>query len=154
MAASAWRMYGSAKEFIGDGTIDLDTHTFKCQLHTSAYTPNLDTHTQRSDLAGEHANQGAPGYETAGKALTTVTWVLSSGTVTWDSDNVSWTATGGSIVARYAVIYDDTTTSPVDALVCYSLLDTTPADVTATVGNTFTVTMNASGILTSSGATA
>jgi hypothetical protein len=34
------------------------------------------------------------------------------------------------------------------------LLDTAPADVTATDGNTFTITMNASGVVTLSGATA
>ena len=51
--------------------------------------------------------------------------------------------------ARYAAIYDDTVASPVvDPIVCSTLLDTTPADVTATDGNTFTIQMNASGIFT------
>jgi hypothetical protein len=60
-----------------------------------------------------------------------------------------FTASGGSITARYAVIDDDTVTTPVaDPLVCYSLLDNSPADLTATDGNTFTVQMNASGIFT------
>ena len=62
----------------------------------------------------------------------------------------TWTASGGSITARFAVIYDDTHAS--DQALCVCLLDTAPADVTATDGNTFTITMNASGILTLSGA--
>lgn len=151
MAADAWKVYGSFKEFTGDGTIDLDTHAFKMQLHLSSYTPNLNTHTQRSDLTNEHAN--ANGYTTAGVAITGVTWVLAAGTVTFDSDNSIWTASGGSIVARYAVIYDDTTTTPVDALFGYSLLDNAPADVTATNGNTLTVAIHSSGIFTLSGGT-
>jgi len=53
-----------------------------------------------------------------------------------------WTASGGSITARYAVIYNSTT----GGLIGYSLLDNSPADVTATTGNTFTVSPNASGI--------
>jgi hypothetical protein len=36
---------------------------------------------------------------------------------------------------------------------CVSLLDTTPADVTATTGNTLTVAIHASGVLTLTGAT-
>ena len=41
----------------------------------------------------------------------------------------------------------------VDPIVCVCLLDTTPADVTATDTNTLTVQINASGVFTLSGAT-
>ncbi|MEO7836209.1 MAG: hypothetical protein ABIS21_01045 [Acidimicrobiales bacterium] len=54
-----------------------------------------------------------------------------------------WTASGGSIVARYAVIYE-----VAGRVLCYALLDSTPADVTATTGNTLTVAANASGLFT------
>jgi hypothetical protein len=37
-------------------------------------------------------------------------------------------------------------------MLCVCLLDTTPADVTATNGNTFTIVMNASGLWAASGA--
>jgi hypothetical protein len=57
-----------------------------------------------------------------------------------------WTASGGSISARFAVIYDDSTTPK--HLVCYSLLDTAPADVTATAGNTLTIAFHSSGCFT------
>ena len=151
MAASAWRMYASAKEYIGDSTIDLDGHTFTAQLHSSSYTPDLNSHTVRADLTNELAT--ANGYTAGGANLGSVTWVNSSGTVTFDSADVQWTASGGSITARFSVIYDNTPASPLDPLLCYALLDTTPADVTATAGNTFTVQMNASGIFTMSGMT-
>jgi hypothetical protein len=62
--------------------------------------------------------------------------------VAWSADPV-WTASGGSITARFAVIYEVSGT-----VLCYCLLDSTPADETATNGNTLTVTPNASGIFT------
>jgi hypothetical protein len=145
MAASI-TFYESFRETVADGTIDLDTHTFKVMLTTSAYTPNAGTHTVKADVTNEHANQGAPGYATGGAALASVTWGHSGATATFDAADVQWTATGGNMVARYAVIYDDTAAS--DDLVAYVLLDTTPADVTATTGNTFTIAWNASGIFT------
>ena len=142
MAANAWEIYDSAKEYLGDGTIDLDGGTFVCMLVTSAYTFSA-AHTQISDVsANEVTGNGYARYSL------TATWVRSGGTVTWDSDDATFTASGGSITARRAIIFDDATTVPVDALICSSLLDNTPADVSVTDGNTLTVQMNASGIFT------
>lgn len=148
MAAGKWKLYESAKEFIGDATIDLDGHTFKMALFLSTSNCNTLTHDQLADLTNQHAN--ANGYTTGGVTLTGVTWARSGGTVTFDCDNPVWTASGGSIVARFAVIYDDTAAG--DELLAVCLLDTTPADVTATDGNTLTITINATGVFTLSGA--
>lgn len=142
--AASFTFYNSFKEYMADGTIDLDTHTFKLLLTSSSYTPNASTHTVKADVTNELST--ANGYTAGGATLTTVTWNRSGGTVTFDADNVVWTASGGSIVARYAVLYDDTAAS--DELVGYVLLDTTPADVTTTSGNTLTIAWNASGIFT------
>lgn len=140
MAASI-TFYNSFREYVADGTIDLDTHTFKVLLTSSSYTPSATTHTVKADVTNELST--ANGY-TAGGATLTATWVRSAGTVTFDAADVQWTASGGSIVARYAVIYDDTAAS--DELVAYILLDTTPADVTAASGETFNLVWNSSGI--------
>ncbi len=148
MAAGRWKIYESAKEFMGDGTIDLDTHTFKCALFLSTSNCNTLSHDTLSDLTNQHASTF--GYTTGGVALTNVTWTRSGGTVTFDCDNPSWTASGGPITARYAVIYDDTAAN--DELLCVCVLDTTPADVTAPDGNPFTITIHASGVFTGSGA--
>lgn len=145
MAASI-TFYHSFYEYIADGTIDLDTHTFKVALVASTYTPSASTHTVFADVTNELST--ANGYTAGGATLGTVTWTQSGGTATFDAADTQWTASGGSITARYAVIYDDTPTTPADPLVAYILLDTTPADVTATDGNNFTLTWNASGILT------
>ncbi len=149
MPAGKWKLYDSAKLNIGNGTTDLDTHTFKIALFTSSSDANTLTETVYSGLTNEVAN--ANGYTTGGNTLSGVTWTQTGGTATFDATDTTWTASGGSITARYAVIYDDTAaTKP---LVCVCLLDTTPADVTATAGNTLTIQFNASGIFTLSGAT-
>lgn len=54
-----------------------------------------------------------------------------------------WTASGGDIVARFAVIYEVG-----GNVLCYCTLDTTPADVTAVNGNTLTIQTHASGVFT------
>ncbi len=145
MAASAWALFDSAKEYIGDGTIDLDSDTFICLLVTSSYT-YAATHTQISDVTNELSGNGY-----SRQTLTGVTWSRSGGTTTFDSADIAWTASGGSITARRAIVFDDTTTSPADALLCSSLLDDAPADVTVTDGNTLTLQINASGMWTLSG---
>jgi hypothetical protein len=150
MAAGKWKLYEAAKLDIANGLIDFDSHSFKIALFLS--TSNCDTLSGTTALASL-TNQVATanGYTQNSKAVT-ITTANSSGTITVDeTTNPVWTASGGSITARFAVIYDDTHAS--DQAVCVCLLDTTPADVTATDGNTFTITMNASGLFTISGAT-
>ena len=152
MAANAWKKYESFPEYMGDGTIDMDTHTFKVALYlSSSNAATVTTNTVKADLTNEHANGN--GYTTGGATLASVTWTHSTGTTTFDCADPTWTASGGNIVARFAVIYDDTPTSPADPLVCYSLLDNTPADVTVPDGSTLTLQINASGILTVTGMT-
>jgi hypothetical protein len=153
MAAGKWKLYEFAKEYLADGTFDLDdTTNWKMALFLS--TSNCDTLSVGTgvyaDLTNEHAN--ANGYTTGGIAITP-TWTHSGGTATFDCDNPVWTASGGSIVARFAVIYKNATVnSIVKPILAVCLLDTTPANVTATDGNTLTITINAAGVFTLSGA--
>jgi hypothetical protein len=139
MAAGTFTLYDSVAELIADATIDLDNDSFALQLHTSTYTPSA-AHDELADLTNEHANGN--GYTTGGITLTGVTWNRAAGVATFDSNDVVWTASGGSIVARYAVLIDLTSTN--DKLIGYMLLDSTPANVTATTGNTLTVAPHAS----------
>lgn len=150
MAASAWRRYNKTPEYIGDGTIDLDNDTFKCALFLSTSNCATLTHTVFANLTDQVANGN--GYTSGGYTLLSVTWTEASGTVTFDSADPQWTATGGSITARFAVIYKvGTANSITDPLIAYCLLDTTPADVTSTDGNSLTIQISASGIFTLSG---
>lgn len=138
MAAGTWTFTNEGRTKLLDGTFDIDTDVFKMALFLS--TSNIGAaSTTYAGLTNEHAN--ANGYTTGGKTLTMA--LSGTTTVTVDCDDQVWTASGGSIVARFAVIYESG-----GRVLCYCLLDSTPADVTATDGNTLTVQINASGIFT------
>jgi hypothetical protein len=153
MAAGKWKVYDLAKKYLVNGTHDLDdTTNWKMALFLSTSNANtLSVGTAvYGDLTNEHAN--ANGYTTGGAAVAGETVTDSAGTTTFDLNDVVYTAAGGSIVARFAVIYRNATVnSIVKPLLCVCLLDVTPADVTATTGNTLTISINASGVFTISG---
>lgn len=135
--------YYSFKEYIGDGTIDLDTHSFKVMLLNNSHSFN-SAHTVKADIVANEIANGN-GYTTGGVALSSVTWNSSGGTTTWDADDAYWDASGGAITAYYAAIYDDTPSSPADPL-CFSInLDGVQ---TAADGARFKLRWNASGIFT------
>ena len=155
-AAGKWKLYEAANLHLADGTFDMDNASLGLSMALFLSAGNANTLSVGTglygDLTSEHAN--ANGYTTGGQALTGETWTKSGSVSTFDCDNVVWTASGGSIVARYAVIYcNATVNSIVKPLLCVCLLDTTPADVTATTGNTFTVTINAGGVFTQTSGT-
>lgn len=137
MAAGQWTFTNGGRTKLLDGGFDLDTDTFKMALFLS--TSNLGAaSTTYAGVTNEHAN--ANGYTTGGIAVTLTLSGTTTVTVDISSDPV-WTASGGSITARFAAIYE------VGAQVlCYCLLDSAPADVTATDGNTLTVQISASGV--------
>lgn len=126
-------------KYLGDGTIDLDTHTFKAILTNSA--PVQGTNTIKSDITEITA---ANGYSSGGVTMSGVTWTeTSSGSGVWrfTASSPAWTASGGSIAThQYLVVYDDTPTSPADPLVGY--VDSGASSVIAN-GNTRTWTISA-----------
>jgi hypothetical protein len=156
-AATKWKLYEHAKLNLMNGLIHLTTDSFYIGLFLSAGNAgSLDVGTGLlADLTQQVATNF--GYTQAtgggtGKAVTLGT-TEAAGVVTVDeSTNPVWTAAGGSITARFAVIFDDTAAG--DPLLCMCILDSTPADVTATTGNTLTITVNVAGLFTLSGATA
>ena len=154
-AAGKWKVYEIAKEQIMKGVMDLDTNAFRINLYLS--TSNAETLAKATiNDMGDITNEVATNYGyTQGAKTCTLTVAESGGTVTVDeTTNPVWTANGGSIVARFAVIYkyvDGTPANNIPLAVC--LLDTAPANVTATTGNTLTITQSGSGIFTLSGAT-
>ena len=93
-----------------NGIHDFDGHVFKVALSNTA--PNLATHTVLANVT-ELATAG--GY-TAGGGTTTIT-TSSSGTnpaiakVT-GTDPAVWTGSGGGFTFRYAILYNDTPTTP------------------------------------------
>jgi hypothetical protein len=138
MAAGAWTFTNVGRTDLLNGTYDLDTDTFKMALFTSSSNLGSGT-TTYAGVTNEVAN--GSGYTTGGESVTLS--LSGTTTVTVDSTDVTWTASGGPITARFAAIYEVS-----GRVLCYCLLDSTPADVTATDGNTLTVQIHASGVFT------
>lgn len=137
MAASAWVVYGSAIEKIGNKIIDLDLDTFKLMILGDGYTPNAGVHDEVADLLDQSANYTQP-------TLTPV-WSRSGTTNTFDeTSNPTITATGGAMTVKYAVIFDDTVVG--DPLIAFCDLNSGGAELAVSEGDSFTVNMHASGV--------
>lgn len=130
MAAGTWTLPNGARTKLIDGTFDIDSDTWKVALFTSSSNIGAST-TTYAGVTNEVAN--ANGYTTGGIAVTLTLSGTTSVTVSFSSNPV-WTATGGSITARWAALYEVG-----GNVLAYVLLDSTPADVTATSGNTLTI---------------
>lgn len=130
MTAGNWTFTNGGRQRLLNGTFDIDSDTFRCALVTSSSNIGAST-TAWSGVTNEVANGN--GYTTGGIAVTLTLSGTTSVTASFSS-NPTWTASGGSIVARWAVIYE----LGGDVL-CYVLLDNTPADVTTTNGNSLTI---------------
>ena len=127
------------KVMLFNGTHDLDTHTFKKALFTSAWVTTTQLYSSTNELAT------ANGYTQGGATLANSALSVVASNVRFDADDTVFTASGGDIgPARYEVIYNDTDASK--TILGYRELDNTPADVTATDGNTLTTQENALGI--------
>jgi hypothetical protein len=139
MAAGAWTFTDAARTNLLNGTFDIDSDSYKMALFLS--TSNIGaSSTTYAGVTNEHANGN--GYATGGIAVA----LTLSGTTTVKVDITTdpvWTASGGSIVARYAVIYEVS-----GNVLCYCLLNSAPADVTAYDGNTLTVVTDSNGVFT------
>lgn len=93
------------------------THTFKAVLCNSA---PVATNTILADLTQISNGGGYTGGAGGGLTLDTVTLTETSGTAKVTIADEVFTASGASVGPfRYVAIYNDTATSPADALVCW-----------------------------------
>ena len=145
MAADAWTFYDKFFEQMGEENHNLETDEIKMALFLSSSNVETTSLTDYSELTNEHANNN--GYTTGGVILTGPVISETGGVTTFDcTGNAQWSASGGSIIARYAVIYNNSAAG--NDLICYTTMDNTPGDVTVTDGNTLTIELNASGVFT------
>ena len=139
--------YNQLFDLIGAGTVK-EGDTFKMMLLNASHSFNA-THTLLTQVNTNEVASGN-GYTTGGATLANV--VILNGTpgspwkIDWDDLNPGWTASGGSIGPyAHAVVYDDTVTSPADALLYSINLDGTfTANDTAQIK----ILLNAAGIST------
>lgn len=96
------------------GVHDFDAHTFKVALTNAAPTASTDV-----GLSTITQISGTNGYTTGGNTVT-LTLNETGGTMTVTGTKLTFTAAGGAMGAfRYYVLYNDTATSPADALIAY-----------------------------------
>lgn len=134
-------------QFVADlasGVHQLQTgtsHVLKVALTNTAPSTAHATLSQITELGT------AGGYTAGGISVGTITGSQTSGTfkLVGGTDPV-WTGSGGGFTARYAVLYNDTPTSPADPLIGYWDYGSSQA---VAAGETFTVDLDqTNGILT------
>ena len=140
-----WVIFHEFKRYMGEKELALNADTFKAMLVNSP-APDAAVDDVKADLTEITAQNG---YAAGGVTLTGVTWTeTGAGTGVWRftaNDITFGPASGGSFgPARYIVIWDDTSTTPDDLLVCYLDYGT---NFTVTVGNSFLVDIQANGII-------
>ncbi len=133
--------FNSFVEHLAEKSHNLGSDTLKVMLTNTA---PVATNTVLLDLTEISAGNG---YTAGGTAATISASAQSSGTYKLTLADVVFTASGGSIGPfRYAVLYNDTPTSPADPLIGYWDYG---SSVTLAAGETFTVDFSAaSGVLT------
>jgi hypothetical protein len=101
-------------ENLAEGVHNLGSNTLKVMLTNSA---PLVTNTVKANLTEISAGNG---YTAGGATVTITSSAQSSGVYSLVGDDVVFTASGGSVGPfRYAVLYNDTPTSPADPLIAF-----------------------------------
>lgn len=104
---ATFHFYTNYKLALGNKQHDMENDEFCLVLCTSTYTPDADADVEYADISNELATNY--GYVSGGEIITAQTWTLDSGVVTFDGDDIIWTAVGGAIgPARYGVIFNNT----------------------------------------------
>jgi hypothetical protein len=130
---ATYQKFQDFAEQIAKGVHNFASHTFKVALTNTA--PSA-TNTILADIT---QISGTNGYTTGGTA-TTITTSEASGTMTVSGTQVVFTASGGSIGPfRYVVLYNDSATSPADALIAFADYG---SSITLNDTETFTVKFN------------
>lgn len=127
-------------EDVGLGVHNLATGTLKVALTNTAPNATDATLSQITQISNGN------GYTTGGSTAASNAYSETSGTAKLTATDVVFTAFGSMGPFRYAVLYNDTPTSPADPLIGYWDYG---SSVTLASGETFTVDFDAgTGILT------
>jgi hypothetical protein len=124
--------------------MDLDSDTLKVALSNTDPTSGTNV---AADGNGVLANITEISYTNlSSRTLANVTSTQTSGTYKLSADDLTLTASGGTVAAfRYIVVYNDTPTSPADPVIGYYDYG---ASLELNDGDTFTVDIGTNGILT------
>jgi hypothetical protein len=143
MPASTLITFNDLAEQIGKGVHNWATATLKVALTNVA--PNDATNTVLADITQIAATGGYTAGAGGGYAVASITFSEAAGVATLLFTDLVITAAGGSVGPfRYPVLYNDSATSPADALIGY--LDYGSA-LTLADTESLTIDLGASGIL-------
>lgn len=132
-AAGAWTLTNELRVILQGATGAIVPATDSVKIALLLSTSNIGaTSTTYAAVTNEVAS--ANGYTTAGVATTLTVSTVSTSQGQLAFTQAQWTASGGSITARFGLAY-----KVAGHVYAYFLCDSTPADVTATNGNTFTI---------------
>jgi len=133
-------LYNHTAKLFADGSLAVGD-TYKVKLLSAA---TFDaSHTTLAATGGTEATSGT-GYTSGGQALANVAvTTVTTNDAKFDADDVTWTASGGSITASYAIIYNDTDAD--DPPIAFVDFD---GSQSAGDGTDFKIVWNASGIFT------
>ena len=134
---ATYNKYQNFVEDLGKGVHQLHAagHTLKVALSNTA--PNAATHAVLADSTEISAGNGY----TAGGTDAQNDYTETSGTGSLTGVDIVWTASGGSIATfRYAILYNDTPTSPADPLIAWWDYG---SSISPASGETFTVDFGA-----------
>lgn len=113
MAISTFAVFNNLWKHCAEKVHNLSADTLKVYLTNTAPSAS---NTIKTDLTGELST--ANGYTAGGATVSGVSSTQTSGTYKFYFSDITWTASGGSIGPfRYAVLYNDTPTSPLDPLI-------------------------------------
>lgn len=133
-------LYNHTAKLFADGS-NAVADTYKVKLYTAA-TFNA-ANTTLAGITGTETT-AANGYTAGGQALSNVSvTTVTTNDAKFDADDLTWSASGGSITAAYGVLYNDTDVNdPPIAFIDF--------DGTQTAGDQtdFKIIWNASGIFT------
>jgi len=139
---ATFNKFNSFVEYIAEGVMNLGSDTLKVMLTNTAPTASNSV---KADLTEISAGNG---YTAGGNTCSITSSSQTGGTYKLVlADPATWTATGGSIgPLRYAVLYDDTPTSPAKPLIGWWDYG---SSITLATGETFTVDFDGTtGVLT------
>ena len=125
-------------EQVNKGVHIWGSHTFKAAFSNT--TPNLGTMTVLADITQISTGGGYTGGAGGGLTLDTVTLSETTGTAKVTIADEVFTASGSVGPFRYIWIYNDSATSPADALVCVYDYG---SSITMSNGETFTIDFDA-----------
>lgn len=133
-------LYNHTAKLFAEGS-NASGDTYKVKLYTAATFSAANT--TLAGITGTEATTGT-GYTAGGQALANVAvTTVTTNDAKFDADDLTWTASGGSITASYGVIYNDTDAN--DPPLAFIDFD---GSQSAGDGTDFKIAWNASGIFT------